>query len=165
MSYPGAPLTAAEAKELVQKFAGDVTLKLTYDSSSLVADSGSFRYVAPPGGPPAMEITITNTEGTFVYSFDEYRLFLDDQPAIDTLVFTPFLSSDTTVTLTTDTEVNVDIGLIWQDPSATTLSSSSTPPSELDLSLLNIRGYTFIFLNPEDSTAIGSMKGAFRAPE
>jgi len=164
VSYPGAPLTAAEAKELVQKFAGDVTLKLTYDSSSLVADSGSFHYVAPPGGPPAMEITITNTEGTFVHTFSEYRLFIDHQTQIDTLIFTPFVASDTTVTLSTDTEVNVDIGLVWQDPSATTLSNSTTPPSELDLSLLNIRGYTFIFLN-DDSTPNGSMKGAFRAPE
>jgi hypothetical protein len=147
----------------MQMFAGEATLKLTYDSSSLVPENGHFHYEAP-GAEPAMEITITNSEGTFVYSFSEYRLFLDDQPTIDTLVFTPFLNSDTTVTLTTDTEVPVDIGLVWQDPSATTLSDSSTPPSELDLSLLNVRGYTFIFLNQQDLTGNGFMKGAFRAP-
>jgi hypothetical protein len=163
-AVPGSPYTAAESQELVKMFAGEATLKLTYDSSSLVADSGAFKYVAPPGGEPAMEITITNTEGTFVYSFSEYRLFLDDQPIIDTLVFTPFLPADTTVTLSTDTVVPVDIGLIFADPSATTLSNSSTPPSELDLSLLNIRGYTFIFMNADFSTN-GFLKGAFRGPE
>jgi hypothetical protein len=149
---------------VLKKFAGEATLKLTYDSSSLVADSGAFHYVAPPGGEPAMEITITNTEGTFTYTFGEYRLFLDDQPTSDTLVFTPFLPADTTVTLSTTRVVPIDIGLVFQDPSATTLTSSSTPPTELDLSLLNIRGYTFIFMNA-DFSPNGSMKGAFRAPE
>ena len=146
----------------MQKFAGEATLKLTYDSSSLVADGGAFRYVAPPG-ETAMEITITNTEGTFVYSFSEYLLFLDDQPIIDTLVFTPFLLADTVVTLSTNRVVPVDIGVVLADPSSTTLTSSSTPPSELDLSLLNIRGYTFIFMNADFSTN-GFLKGAFRAP-
>jgi hypothetical protein len=118
--------------------------------------------VAPAGAPPALAITVTNSSGTATYSFSEYRLFLDDQSTVDTLVFTPFLPQDTSVTLSTNTTVGIDIGLVWQDPTGTSLTSSS-PPATLDFTKLEILGYSFIFIM-SDATTNGFVKGGMHQP-
>jgi hypothetical protein len=161
LSPPGFPFTPAEAQELSKLFADEYSVSLIYDPANTTFSSGIFHYDAPSDAA-ALEIVVSNTTGTTTYSFGEYRLFVDDTTTLDQLVFTPFLPADTTVTLSTSTAVPVDIGLVWQDPHGTTLSSSSTLPSALDLSVLNIRGISFIFLNSDDLTGNGSIKGALR---
>lgn len=156
LQFPGFPLTEAEAQEISQKFGGEVTLKLVYDAAAMTDEGGNFRYVSPSG--PALELIVKNATGTYTYSFTEYRLFLDDQLTVDQVVITPFLPPDGTVTLSSGRTVQVDIGLIWQDPSGTALTTSAAPPDILDLAKLNIRGYSFIFIN-DDGTGNGSVRG------
>jgi hypothetical protein len=157
LSFPGAPFTAAEAQELSQMFADEARVTLIYDPDNTTLSGGIFHYVAPAGAT-ALEITISNAAGTDTYSFAEYLIFVDDTATLDQVVFTPFLPADTTVTLSTSTEVDIDVGLVWQDPTGAVLSSSSTLPAELDLDKLNIRGYSLIFLN-DDQTGNGHVKG------
>jgi hypothetical protein len=162
LSFPGFPLTTAEAKELSQKLAGNASLRLIYDPANTTFTGGSFHYVAPAGAPPAFEIVVSNASGTSTFTFSEYRLFIDDTADLDTMVFTPVLPVDDTITLSSGTTVDIDIGLVWQDPSGTILTSS-TLPATLDLDLLSIRGYSFIFVMP-DGTGNGLVKGGFRKP-
>jgi hypothetical protein len=164
LQFPGAPLTQAEAQELSRKFGGRASLSLIYDPANTTFSSGAFHYVAPSGAPPALAITVSNSAGTTTYSFSEYFLFVDDQTSVDTMVFTPFLAQDATVTLSTSTMMNIDIGLVWQDPTGTALTSSTTLPATLDFTKLEILGYSFIFINPSDLTGNGSVKGGLHEP-
>jgi hypothetical protein len=110
-----------------------------------------------------MTIEVSNVDGVSNYEFPEYIVFLDNNVP-DFIFFTPFLPADFTVTLSTSTEYDVDVALILQDPSGTALTSSSTLPATLDFDKLNIRGLTFTFINPDDQTANGAVKGALHEP-
>jgi hypothetical protein len=158
LQFPDFPLTPPEAQELTQKLSGDATLTLVYDAAAMVAASGAFRYVSPSG--PAFILTVTNTTGTSTFSFSEYLLFLDDSSP-DTLILTPFLPADTTVTLSSGRAVQVDLGLILQDATGTAVTSTSAPPATLDFGKLNFREYSFFFLN-DDGSGNGFVKGGLR---
>ena len=157
--FPAAPLTVAEGQELSQKFAGEASVTLVWDGAAATAQGGGQFHYAPASGT-VLELTVTNAAGTSTYSFSEYLVFVDDAAQIDTIVVTPFLLHDASATLTTTTDVNLDIGIVFQDATSATLTSTSALPATLDFTKLDARDYGVLFLDPDTSNAIGRIDGA-----